>query len=139
MVSPEPALAVPPNALIADELTLGLAPLAADAVMEATLELRVTAAVRASSSRNTPGTLQRGRHLALMELGNIVWTGPRRSRRATPHQRLPRRPLSHSSTGYAVIAAWSAVVASNMRDKAQRGSALRRGPDWRTRRRSPRG
>ena len=40
MLSLAPALADPPVVLIADEPTLGLAPLAAEAVMDAILELR---------------------------------------------------------------------------------------------------
>ena len=40
MLSLAPALANPPKVLIADEPTLGLAPLAADAVMQAIIELR---------------------------------------------------------------------------------------------------
>ena len=77
MLSLAPALADPPVVLIADEPTLGLAPLAADAVMDAILELRDRGA-RCCSSRNTRRTHSSAADtLAFMELGNIVWTGPR--------------------------------------------------------------
>ena len=55
MLSLAPALANPPTVLIADEPTLGLAPLAAEAVMEAILELR-RPAVPCSSWRSTHPT-----------------------------------------------------------------------------------
>ena len=71
-----PALADPPTVLVADEPTLGLAPLAADVVM------------RASSSCATrhrdPSRRGERQHamevadiVAFMELGTFVWMGPR--------------------------------------------------------------
>jgi ABC-type branched-subunit amino acid transport system ATPase component len=56
MLALAPALVRPPAVFVADEPSLGLAPMASEAVFEA-LELADVVAV--------------------MELGHIVWTGPR--------------------------------------------------------------
>ncbi len=77
MLSLAPALADPPVVLIADEPTLGLAPLAADAVMDAILELRDRGCAVLLVEEHTQNTLRAADTLAFMELGNIVWTGAR--------------------------------------------------------------
>ncbi len=77
MLSLAPALADPPMVLIADEPTLGLAPLAADAVMDAILELRDLGCAVLLVEEHAQNALRAADTLALMELGNIVWTGPR--------------------------------------------------------------
>ncbi|MFN8026932.1 MAG: ATP-binding cassette domain-containing protein [Acidimicrobiia bacterium] len=77
MLSLAPALADPPAVLIADEPTLGLAPLAADAVMDAILELRDLGCAVLLVEENAQNALKVADTLAFMELGNIVWTGPR--------------------------------------------------------------
>jgi ABC-type branched-subunit amino acid transport system ATPase component len=76
MLSLAPALADPPVVLIADEPTLGLAPLAAEAVMEAILELRDLGCAVLLVEEHAQNALRAADMLALMELGNIVWTGP---------------------------------------------------------------
>jgi ABC-type branched-subunit amino acid transport system ATPase component/ABC-type branched-subunit amino acid transport system permease subunit len=77
MLSLAPALADPPVVLIADEPTLGLAPLAADAVMDAILELRDLGCAVLLVEEHAQNALKAADTLAFMELGNIVWTGPR--------------------------------------------------------------
>jgi ABC-type branched-subunit amino acid transport system ATPase component/branched-subunit amino acid ABC-type transport system permease component len=77
MLSLAPALADPPVVLIADEPTLGLAPLAADAVMDAILELRDRGCAVLLVEENAQHALRVADTLALMELGNVVWVGPR--------------------------------------------------------------
>ena len=77
MLSLAPALADPPVVLIADEPTLGLAPLAADAVMDAILELRDLGCAVLLVEENAQNALKVADTLAFMELGNIVWSGPR--------------------------------------------------------------
>ena len=77
MLSLAPALADPPKVLIADEPTLGLAPLAADAVMDAIIELRDRGSAVLLVEEHAQNALKVADTLAFMELGRIVWTGPR--------------------------------------------------------------
>jgi ABC-type branched-subunit amino acid transport system ATPase component len=77
MLSLAPALADPPAVLIADEPTLGLAPLAADAVLNAILELRYRGSAVLLVEESASNALKVADNLAFMELGIIVWTGPR--------------------------------------------------------------
>ena len=77
MLSLAPALADPPTVLIADEPTLGLAPLAAEAVMEAIVELRSRGSAVLLVEEHARNALRVADTLAFMELGKIVWTGPR--------------------------------------------------------------
>jgi len=77
MLSLAPALADPPVVLIADEPTLGLAPLAAHAVLDAILELRDRGCAVLLVEESAQNALTVADNLAFMELGNIVWTGPR--------------------------------------------------------------
>jgi len=77
MLSLAPALAEPPVVLIADEPTLGLAPLAATAVMDAILELRDRGCAVLLVEEHAQNALRAADTLAFMELGTIVWTGSR--------------------------------------------------------------
>jgi ABC-type branched-subunit amino acid transport system ATPase component/branched-subunit amino acid ABC-type transport system permease component len=77
MLSLAPALAEPPVVLIADEPTLGLAPLAADAVMDAILELRDRGCAVLLVEEHAQNALRVADTLAFMELGEIVWAGAR--------------------------------------------------------------
>jgi ABC-type branched-subunit amino acid transport system ATPase component/branched-subunit amino acid ABC-type transport system permease component len=77
MLSLAPALADPPAVLIADEPTLGLAPLAAAAVMDAIVELRDRGSAVLLVEEHAQNALSTADTLAFMELGNIVWTGSR--------------------------------------------------------------
>jgi ABC-type branched-subunit amino acid transport system ATPase component len=77
MLSLAPALADPPKVLIADEPTLGLAPLAADAVMDAILELRDLGCAVLLVEEHAQNALKVADTMVFMELGNVVWSGPR--------------------------------------------------------------
>ncbi|MEX0665153.1 MAG: ATP-binding cassette domain-containing protein [Acidimicrobiia bacterium] len=77
MLSLAPALADPPKVLIADEPTLGLAPLAAEGVMEAIIELRDRGSAVLLVEEHAQNALKVANSLAFMELGRIVWSGPR--------------------------------------------------------------
>ncbi len=77
MLSLAPALADPPKVLIADEPTLGLAPLAAEAVMQAILELREAGTAVLLVEEHAQNALKVADTLVFMELGKIVWVGPR--------------------------------------------------------------
>jgi ABC-type branched-subunit amino acid transport system ATPase component len=78
MLSLAPALADPPKVLIADEPTLGLAPLAANAVMQAIMELRERGCAVLLVEEHAQNALKAADEIAFMELGTIVWSGPRR-------------------------------------------------------------
>ncbi len=77
MLSLAPALADPPVVLIADEPTLGLAPLAAEEVMRAILELRDAGCAVLLVEEHAKNALEVADTLAFMELGTVVWSGPR--------------------------------------------------------------
>ena len=63
--------------LIADEPTLGLAPLAAGEVIRAILELRDRGTAVLLVEEHARNALEVADTLAFMELGSITWTGPR--------------------------------------------------------------
>lgn len=77
MLSLAPALADPPVVLIADEPTLGLAPLAADSVMDAILELRDRGCAVLLVEEHAQNALRAADTLVFIELGTVVWTGSR--------------------------------------------------------------
>ncbi len=77
MLSLAPALANPPRVFVADEPTLGLAPLAAQDIMNAILELRDTGTAILIVEEHASNALQVAETLAFMELGSITWSGPR--------------------------------------------------------------
>ena len=77
MLSLAPALADPPAVLIADEPTLGLAPLAAEEVMRAIVELRALGSAVLLVEEHAQNALTVADTVAFMELGVIVWSGPR--------------------------------------------------------------
>jgi ABC-type branched-subunit amino acid transport system ATPase component/ABC-type branched-subunit amino acid transport system permease subunit len=78
MLSLAPMLAEPPAVFIADEPTLGLAPLAAQAVMESIEELRDLGCAVLLVEEHAQNALAVSDTLTFMQLGTIVWTGPRR-------------------------------------------------------------
>jgi ABC-type branched-subunit amino acid transport system ATPase component/branched-subunit amino acid ABC-type transport system permease component len=77
MLSLAPALADPPAALIADEPTLGLAPLAAEVVIEALRELRGLGTAILLVEEKASEVMKVADIVAFMELGRVVWMGPR--------------------------------------------------------------
>jgi len=77
MLSLAPALAQPPQVLIADEPTLGLAPLAAQEVIRALEELRALGTAILLVEEKAHEVLDVADTVAFMELGRVVWQGPR--------------------------------------------------------------
>ena len=76
LLSLAPAIVDPPAVLITDEPTLGLAPLAAAAVMDAILELRDEGTAVLLVEEHAQNALRVANTLAVMSLGRITWTGP---------------------------------------------------------------
>ena len=77
MLSLAPALARPPQVLIADEPTLGLAPLAAEEVIRALGELRDLGSSILLVEEKAREVMALADVVAFMELGQVVWVGPR--------------------------------------------------------------
>ena len=77
MLSLAPALADPPPALVADEPTLGLAPLASEVVIEAIRELRDRGTAVLLVEEKASEVMKVADVVAFMELGRVVWMGPR--------------------------------------------------------------
>ena len=71
------ALVRPPVVLVADEPSLGLAPLAAEAVFDALRELRERGSSLLLVEEKAREALELADLVAVMELGRVVWTGPR--------------------------------------------------------------
>jgi ABC-type branched-subunit amino acid transport system ATPase component len=77
MLTLAPVLARPPALLVADEPTLGLAPLVVEALMEVFTELArsgVTLLLVEEKARDVLGVADT---VAFLELGLVVWSGPR--------------------------------------------------------------
>ena len=72
------ALVRPPAVFIADEPSLGLAPLAAATVFDALRELRERGTSLLLVEEKAREALELADVVVVMELGRIVWTGPRR-------------------------------------------------------------
>jgi ABC-type branched-subunit amino acid transport system ATPase component/branched-subunit amino acid ABC-type transport system permease component len=77
MLSLAPALAKPPRVFIGDEPTLGLAPLAAEEVIRALRELRELGSAILLVEEKAREVMALADTVAFMELGRIVWSGPR--------------------------------------------------------------
>jgi ABC-type branched-subunit amino acid transport system ATPase component len=77
MLSLAPALVDPPAVLLADEPTLGLAPLAAAVVLDAIEELRALGCAVLLVEEHSHHALQVADTVVCMERGRVVWTGPR--------------------------------------------------------------
>ncbi|HEY5097110.1 MAG TPA: ATP-binding cassette domain-containing protein, partial [Acidimicrobiales bacterium] len=76
MLGLAPALARPPKVFVADEPTLGLAPLAAAEVIRAIVELRDNGTAVLLVEENAENAVAVADRLIFMELGTITWTGP---------------------------------------------------------------
>ncbi|MEX0665925.1 MAG: ATP-binding cassette domain-containing protein [Acidimicrobiia bacterium] len=77
MLSLAPVLAQPPKVFIADEPTLGLAPLAAEVVVAAIRELKDLGSAVLLVEEKAREVMALADTVAFMELGRIVWSGPR--------------------------------------------------------------
>jgi branched-subunit amino acid ABC-type transport system permease component/ABC-type branched-subunit amino acid transport system ATPase component len=77
MLSLAPALAQPPVVLVADEPTLGLAPLAAEVVIDALRELQGLGSAILLVEEKASEVMKVADIVAFMELGRVVWMGPR--------------------------------------------------------------
>ncbi|MFD0659177.1 ABC transporter ATP-binding protein [Thermocatellispora tengchongensis] len=72
-----PALVRPPRVLIADEPSLGLAPLVAEQVLALFAELREHGVALLLVEEKATSALELADTVAFMSLGTITWTGPR--------------------------------------------------------------
>ena len=77
MLSLAPALARPPTVFIADEPTLGLSPLASQAVLDALQELRDRGCAILLVAEKAHEVMALADTMVFMELGRVVWAGPR--------------------------------------------------------------
>ena len=77
MLSLAPALAQPPSVFVADEPTLGLAPLAADEVIRTLRELRELGSAIMLVEEKAHEVMALADTVVLMALGRIVWVGSR--------------------------------------------------------------
>jgi ABC-type branched-subunit amino acid transport system ATPase component/branched-subunit amino acid ABC-type transport system permease component len=77
MLSLAPALVRPPTVFIADEPTLGLAPLAAEEVMRAILDLKAQGSTILLVEEKAHEVMQVADAVAFMTLGRLGWIGPR--------------------------------------------------------------
>ncbi len=76
MLSLAPALAAPPKVLIADEPTLGLAPLVAEVVLEALSDLRAAGTAILLAEEKASEVMKLADIVTVVELGRIAWTRP---------------------------------------------------------------
>ncbi len=76
MLGLAPALARPPTVFVADEPTLGLAPMAAAEVIRAIVELREKGSAVLLVEENAENAVAVADRLIFMELGTITWAGP---------------------------------------------------------------
>lgn len=72
-----PLLRRPPELVIADEPTLGLAPLIVADIIEVFTELRAQGTTLLLAEERAKGILDIADQVILMELGRILWAGPR--------------------------------------------------------------
>jgi ABC-type branched-subunit amino acid transport system ATPase component/branched-subunit amino acid ABC-type transport system permease component len=77
MLTMAPVMVKPPALLIADEPTLGLAPLIVDQIMQVFAELRDQGVTLLVVEERAKAVLDIADDVALLELGRLVWDGPR--------------------------------------------------------------
>ena len=77
MLTMAPVMVKPPKLLIADEPTLGLAPLIVDQIMAVFAELRDEGVTLLIVEERAKAVLDIADDVALLELGRLVWSGPR--------------------------------------------------------------
>jgi ABC-type branched-subunit amino acid transport system ATPase component/branched-subunit amino acid ABC-type transport system permease component len=78
MLALAPVLVSPPPIVVADEPTLGLAPRVVAAVMEVFEELRDRGTAILLVEEKARDVLEIAERVAFLDLGHIVWSGPRR-------------------------------------------------------------
>jgi ABC-type branched-subunit amino acid transport system ATPase component len=76
MLSLAPAIVAPPDVLIADEPTLGLAPMLGELVMDAILEIRALGSAVLLVEEHAHNAWRVADSISFMELGRITWSGP---------------------------------------------------------------
>jgi branched-chain amino acid transport system ATP-binding protein len=76
MLSLAKALAVPPRLLVADELSLGLAPVVIDTVYEGLLAIRDQGSALLVVEQQIDRALAIADHAVLLAKGSVAWTGP---------------------------------------------------------------
>jgi ABC-type branched-subunit amino acid transport system ATPase component len=76
MLSLAPALVHPPDLLVADEPSLGLAPVTADRIFEALHDLHQRGTALLIAEEKTRDVLTLTDHVVLITVGNVTWTGP---------------------------------------------------------------
>ena len=76
MLSLAKAMAVPPRLLVADELSLGLAPVVIDAVYEGLLAIRDQGSALLVVEQQVDRALAIADHAVLLAKGSVAWTGP---------------------------------------------------------------
>ena len=77
MLTMAPVMVKPPSVLVADEPTLGLAPLIADEIMQIFAELREQGVTLLVVEERAKALLDIADDVALLELGRLVWSGVR--------------------------------------------------------------
>ena len=77
MLTLSPVLVNPPELLVADEPTLGLAPLIVAELMGVFQELRDRNVAILLVEEKARDVLQIAERVAFLELGHLVWVGPR--------------------------------------------------------------
>jgi ABC-type branched-subunit amino acid transport system ATPase component len=77
MLTLAPVLVNPPRVVVADEPTLGLAPLIVQQVMRVFEELRDRGTAILLVEEKARNVLPIAAHVAFLELGHVVWSGPR--------------------------------------------------------------
>jgi ABC-type branched-subunit amino acid transport system ATPase component len=77
MLTMAPMLVKPPKLLIADEPTLGLAPLIVEEIIRVFAELRDQGVTLLVVEERAKAVLDIADDVALLELGKLVWAGPR--------------------------------------------------------------
>ena len=77
MLSLAPRWPIPPAVFVADEPTLGLSPLASVVVLDALRELRDRGSAVLLVAEKAHEVMSLADELVFMELGRVVWAGPR--------------------------------------------------------------
>ena len=85
------ALAVPPKLIIADEMSLGLAPLVVDFVFESIERASETGVTIVLIEQFIHRALGLADQCVILKQGSVAWTGPADERRAGGARPLPRR------------------------------------------------